>query len=131
MAKPTTKAPERDSKGRLKKGVVLNPKGKPKGTKNTFTKDIAEIITDTLRLAGERVKKTNKTMAGVDSATAYMLNIAETRPELFVPLIRQMMPAKIDVDVQIMGRELVDLMAQRREQLAKMRDITPEEEHDD
>ena len=40
------------------------------------------------------------------------------------------MPAKIDLDVSIMSRDLVDLLSQRREQLAQMRDVTPEEEED-
>ena len=61
---------------------------------------------------------------------AYLLEQAEKRPDLFISLVRQLMPAKIDLDVSIMSRDLVDLLSQRREQLAQMRDVTPEEEED-
>lgn len=130
---------ERDEKGRVTKGATLNPKGKPKGAKNRWTKDITSMVQEAMTIAGGRLKAAelenikaydldvdkDSVLSGHDDAVAYLVHHALTKPELFLPMVRQMMPNKIDLDVQIMGQELVETLNERRNQLANMRDVTP------
>jgi len=125
---------QRDEKGRLLKGQTANPHGKAKGTKNLFTREMTDMVTKAMELAGEDAKKitdpeTKKLlfpeMKGVDGGTAYLYQQARMNPQLFMPLVKQLMPTKIDMDVKLLGAELVDLMTERRNQLANMRDVTP------
>ena len=137
VAKTTAakKAPviTRDAKGKVTKGTVLNPKGRG-NSKNTFTREMTDMVTKAMELAGEDAKKikdpdTNKLMfpemKAVDGGTAYLYQQARQNPQLFMPLVKQLMPTKIDMDVKLLGAELVDLMTERRDQLANMRDVTP------
>ena len=113
---------------------MLNPKGKAKGTKNLITRDLMSMITQAMSLAGTSAKDL-KDEAGepvfpelkdIDAGTAYLYQQARTNPALFMPLVKQLMPTTIDMDLQVMGGELLELMTHRRDQLAAMRDITPE-----
>jgi len=109
-------------------GKSGNPAGRPVGRQNKFTADLQTMVLEALRRAGENIqKKHGSRLKHLEPGTVYLLEQAEKRPELFMPLIRQMMPAKIDLDVQVMSRDLVTLLSERRNQLAQMRDITPEE----
>ena len=119
---------ERDEKGRLKKGVVLNPKGREKGAPNRITADMKTMIEEAAKRAGENVQKRRRSLKDLEPGTAYLADQAEKNPVAFMGLMKGLLPAKIDLDVTIMNRELVTLLTQRREQLAKMRDITPQEE---
>lgn len=139
VAKTTAakKAPavKRDAKGKVVKGAVLNPKGRG-NSKNTLTREMTDMVTTAMQLAGEDAKKlTNEEgelmfpeVANVDGGTAYLYQQARQNPQLFMPLVKQLMPTKIDMDVKLLGAELVDLMAERRNQLAQMRDVTPTKE---
>jgi len=128
----------RGERGRLLKGAVLNPKGRPKGAVNTLTKDMTAMVQQAMSLAGQSAKGLVNAegglvfpeLADVDAGTAYLYQQARLNPALFMPLVKQLMPTKIDVDLQIMGGELLELMTQRRDQLAAMRDITQEDDDD-
>jgi len=120
----------RDKKGRVVKGVVLNPAGRPVGP-NKITIEMKTIIEQALHRAGQNVQRRNKSLRDLEPAIAYMVHHADTRPDLFLPLVRQLMPAKIDLDVSIMNRELVTMLSARRDQLAQLRDITPTRDDDD
>jgi hypothetical protein len=140
MPTTTTNEPSstRNALGQLQKGSVINPKGRPKGAVNTLTKDLTSMITQAMSLAGESAKDMRDEagqpvfpeLKDVDAGTAYLYQQARTNPSLFMPLVKQLMPTKIDVDLQLMGGELLELMTQRRDQLAAMRDITPEGDDD-
>ena len=124
---------ERDEMGRLKKGVVLNPVGRTKGTKNKITKDLKTMIEEALNRAGQNVQKKRKTLKSLEPGVAYLVQQAEERPELFMPLVRQLLPAKLDVEVQVMTQEMAELLSVRRDRLAElrgMRDVTPKDGDD-
>lgn len=122
---------ERDEKGRLKKGVVLNPKGREKGKPNKFTADIKAMVEEALHRAGENAQKRDKRKKDLSAGAAYLLEQAEENPQLFMPLLRQLLPAKLDLDVTVLNRDMVSLLSQRREQLAQLKDVTPPDEDDD
>lgn len=122
--------PPRTAKGYLKKGSVLNPKGRPKGSKNVLQRDVASMVRIAVDQLGEAAQKKNPTLKELEPGVAYLVSVAETRPELFMPLVRQLMPAKIDLEVQLMGKELLDTMTQRRDQLARMKQATLIEHED-
>jgi len=104
-----------------------------------MTKDMTAMVTQAMSLAGQSAKDLVNSegalvfpeLGGVDAGTAYLYQQARLNPALFMPLVKQLMPTKIDVDLQIMGGELLELMTQRRDQLAAMRDITQEDDDDD
>lgn len=120
---------ERDEKGRLKKGsAVLNPKGRPVGAKNATPTEVKDMVLKALALAGADIKKENEDLADIEDGTAYLVKVAKEMPNLFVPMVAKLMPAKVDMEVNMMGNELLKLMTQRRDQLAALKDITPEGE---
>lgn len=122
--KPAVKV--KGSKGKVGDGVP-GP-GRPKGVPNKITADVQTMVLEALNRAGANVQKKRRSLAELEPGTAYLLEQAEKRPELFMPMVRQLMPAKIDIDVKMMGEELLTLMTQRRDQLAAMKDITPTKE---
>lgn len=142
LSMPDTKTTQprviRNAKGQIQKGSIPNPKGKPKGAKNLITRDLAAMITQAMSLAGETAKELKDEdgapvfpeLNDVDAGTAYLYQQARLNPALFMALVKQLMPTKIDVDLQLMGGELLELMTERRDQLAAMRDITPDGESD-
>lgn len=129
-AVPHQAAP-RTAKGYLKKGAVLNPNGRPKGSKNVLQQDVASMVRIAVDHLGDAAKKKNPTLKELAPGVAYLVSVASDRPELFMPLVRQLMPAKVDIEVQLMGRELLDTMTQRRDQLARMKQATLIEQEDD
>ena len=113
------------------KGKSANPAGRQKGIPNKMTIDMKRITEEALRLAGEAVQRKRRTLKDMEAGTAYLTDIAEKRPELFMPLVRQLLPAKIDVDVSIMNRDMVGLLSDRRDQMVALRNITPPTEDTD
>lgn len=120
---PDGSAPDatRDAKGRLKKGVKLNPHGRGKGTPNRFTTDMKTMIEEALHRAGGDVQKKKRSLKDLEPGVAYLVHQAHERPELFMPLVRQLLPAKIDVDVQVATQNTLGLLSQRRDKLAALR----------
>lgn len=119
----------------FKPGQSGNPKGKPKGLRNRLTVDVKSMIEEALQRAGQNAKERNPKLKPLSDGAAYLADQADKNPQAFLALVKQLLPSKIDVDVTVMSRELVDLLSQRREQLADMRsnirDVTPTEENDD
>lgn len=84
----TRKQPERDSKGRLKKGSNLNPKGRPKGLANKTTTEIREAYQNLVEMNLDNMTEWLKQVAEKDpnKAMELMLKLSE----YFIPkLARQ------------------------------------------
>ncbi len=124
------KDPNRDEKGRLKKGVVLNPEGKKPGTPNRLTADMKTMIEQAMQRAGENVQKKRRSLKDLEPGIAYLVEQAEKNPVAFMGLAKGLLPAKIDLDVTVMSRDLVTMLQARREQLTKLRDVTPQQDDD-
>lgn len=108
---------------RFKKGQSGNPKGRPKGP-NRLTVDMKTMIETALHRAGSDVQKKRRSLKDLEPGVAYLVEQAHERPELFMPLVRQLLPAKIDVDVQVMTNEMTELLSERRNKLAQLRRAT-------
>lgn len=117
----------------FQKGQSGNPAGRKKGEPNKLTKDLKTMIEEALTRAGQNAQKKKRSLKDLEPGIAYLVKQADERPELFMPLVRQLLPAKIDVDVTVMTQQMVGLLSERREQLAALRDmkdVTPQEDED-
>jgi hypothetical protein len=112
----------------FKPGQSGNPAGKPKGVKNKFTVEIKSLVEEALTAAGKAAQAEDVSLQGLSPGAAYLAKQAQDNPAAFISLVRMLMPAKLDVDVTVMNREMIDLLSYRRDQVAKMRDITPEDD---
>ena len=101
--------------------------GRPKGVQNRLTVDMKTMIEEAAKRAGENVQKKRRALADLEPGTAYLADQAEKNPVAFMGLMRGLLPAKLDLEVTVMTRELVTLLTERREQLSQMRDVTPKE----
>jgi len=116
----------------FKKGAPSpNPLGRPKGLKDKITVDLKRMMEAALEKAGENVQKKRRSLKDLEAGTAYLTDIAEKRPELFMALLKQMMPATLDINATVMNGQMVDVLAARRIQLSELRNITPEEDDDE
>jgi len=109
-------------------GQSGNPAGRPKGSKNRYTVEIKTLVEEALTAAGEAAQAEDVSLQGLSPGAAYLAKQAQDNPAAFISLVRMLMPAKLDVDVTVMNREMIDLLSYRRDQVAKMRDITPEDD---
>lgn len=109
-------------------GQSGNPSGRPKGSKNRYTVEIKTLVEEALTAAGEAAQAEDVSLQGLSPGAAYLAKQAQDNPAAFISLVRMLMPAKLDVDVTVMNREMIDLLSYRRDQVAKMRDITPEDD---
>lgn len=112
----------------FKPGQSGNPAGKPKGVKNKFTVEIKSLVEEALTAAGKAAQAEDVSLQDLSPGAAYLAKQAQDNPAAFISLVRMLMPAKLDVDVTVMNREMIDLLSYRRDQVAKMRDITPEDD---
>lgn len=112
----------------FKPGQSGNPAGKPKGVKNKFTVEIKTLVEEALTAAGKAAQTEDVSLQSLSPGAAYLAKQAQDNPAAFISLVRMLMPAKLDVDVTVMNREMIDLLSYRRDQVAKMRDITPEDD---
>jgi len=112
----------------FKPGQSGNPAGKPKGVKNKFTVEVKSLVEEALKAAGEAAQAEDVSLQGLSPGAAYLAKQAQDNPAAFISLVRMLMPAKLNVDVTVMNREMIDLLSYRRDQVAKMRDITPEDD---
>jgi hypothetical protein len=119
----------RDEKGRVV-GGTLNPSGRPPGP-NKLTADMKAMIEEALKQAGEDVQKRRPGLKGLQPGVAYLAEQAHRNPVAFMGLLRQLLPAKVDLEVTAMSRDLAEALSQRRDQLARLKDITPQEEEDE
>lgn len=113
---------ERRKDGTVKKGTVLNPKGRPPGP-NKITRDMRDMLHAAMARAGDMVKSEIPALDGVDGGEAYLTFQAIKNPSVFASLIGKTMPAKVDVDISVMNGEMVQLMEERRQQLANLREL--------
>lgn len=115
MAQAPKNKPKRDAKGRLLKGEKLNPTGKGGEQPRKITQDLREMIREALDQAG-----------GVD----YLVEQARKNPSVFIPLVSKILPQEHKVSYEL-GDKLVEMLNERRNQLADMRgetiDVTPAE----
>jgi hypothetical protein len=123
----------KQSKAHLfKKGAPSpNPSGRPKGLKDKLTVDLKRMMEAALEKAGDNVRKKRRTLKDMEAGTAYLTDIAEKRPELFMAVLKQMMPATLDINATVMNGQMIEVLTARRLQLAELRDVTPDEDIDD
>ena len=76
----------------LTKGVVLNPHGRPKGTKNKFSKTFKEVIQTVANKLGER--------RGFEDATGALLDWVERDPRHEVIFWKDIWPKLIAIKVE-------------------------------
>ena len=76
----------------LVKGVVLNPHGRPKGTKNKFSKTVKEVIQTVANKLGER--------RGFEDATGALLDWVERDPRHEVIFWKDIWPKLIAIRVE-------------------------------
>ena len=112
---------------RFRPGNNANPNGRPKGAKNKLNADVKSAIEMALELAGQRIQSDDKTLDGIPASAAYMLSIAEKHPAIFAGLIKPLLPAKLEIDVNVLGPEMLNLLSERRDQVSQMKTI----EHED
>ena len=93
----------------FKKGQVANPKGRG-NSPNKVNQDVREMIQKALSNAG---------------GVKYLTEQAEKNPVAFMSLVARILPKEMNVNVTAVTQDLVDVMQQRRDQLANMRDVTP------
>ena len=76
----------------LVKGVVLNPHGRPRGSKNKFSKTVKEVIQTVANKLGER--------RGVEDATGALLQWVESNPRHEVIFWKDIWPKLIAIKVE-------------------------------
>ena len=108
-------APQRNEKGHFVKGAPSpNPKGKAYG-REILNKEITEALRHALETAHP------------DGAKGYMLDLAQTKPALFVGMLQKAMPSENNLSVVAVS--LGDAMQEANDRLrayeARMIDITP------
>ena len=120
---------ERDELGRIKPGSVANPAGRKPGALNALTVEIKGAIEGALAFAGRRLKEKeeNKHLRELPDGMAWLAHQAEVNPQLFAAILAKIIPANLKVDVTVLGRDLLDLLQERRDKLASMKDVTPVE----
>jgi hypothetical protein len=77
-----------------------------RGQPSKYTRAIKDMVEEALDRAG-----------GVD----YLIDQSAKNPVAFLGLIGKLLPRDIKVDVSVDGRSLIDVLLERREQLADMR----------
>jgi hypothetical protein len=88
------------------------------------------MIEQAMDRAGRNTKARKPGLSKLADGAAYLAEQAEANPVAFLALVKQLLPAKIDLDVSIMNRDMLEVLNERRAQLARMRDVTPTEESD-
>lgn len=101
----------RDEFGRLFKGVVLNPKGRAKGSQNKINRDVKEMVMKSLEMVG---------------GEEYLAFQAFNNPAAYMSLVGKTLPKEFNIELQIASRDLLDTLNARRQQLADMQLIEGE-----
>jgi hypothetical protein len=89
LEEPMVEEPQQKKRGRgnpnLKKGVSLNPAGKPKGAQNKITREMKEAMLRGMAMAGSNGK-------GKDGVEGYFFHLAWRKPEIFGRLLERLLP---------------------------------------
>lgn len=125
---PSTKNLPKDEEG----NIIPGP-GRPAGKQNKFTAAMQDHTGQALRMAGERIqlrietaiqrrKKKEPTpeeaiMLLATPEAAYLLSQAEGNPNAFMGLAKQLMPAKIDIEMTMNSDALLSAVEERRRYL--------------
>ena len=102
--------------GFIKKGTILNPKGRVKGVPNKYTQSIKDMVEMALQRAG-----------GVE----YLYQQALDNPRAFLPLVAKLLPSQPVTEINIyQGEDMIRRLQEGRERAAALIDITPEEDEE-
>ncbi len=135
-----------------KKGEVRNPRGRPKGARNKIQREVREAILEAGHLAGydvvveatiademTRIRKDQgdkvadhpDTRADVvkwakknahGTLVDYLREMAHKEPSSFLATVGKILPKQLDVNLQLTSADVVNTIAERRDQLADRRE---------
>jgi hypothetical protein len=112
-------------KGRLNRG------GRKPGSKNVVPLQVAEMVQNAMRLAGQHLQDhdTQNELQGMNASEAYLMAMALREPRSFMALVSKLMPTKIEGEVHVFeGAALVDRLQQGRALAAKQLEKTNDEQ---
>jgi hypothetical protein len=89
-----------------------NKGGRPKGVPNKLTTEVKTLIQKAAHKAG-----------GKGGALAYLTKQAKENPKAFLALYGKTLPREMSLELQIAGRDLLDTLNARRQQLADLSTI--------
>lgn len=98
----------RDELGRLVKGVVLNPKGRPKGTPNKINGDVKAMVMKSLEMVG---------------GEEYLAFQAFNNPAAYMALLGKTLPKTMSLELHVASKELIEKLNERRQQLVELQTI--------
>jgi hypothetical protein len=111
-----TMAGDQPRKGRLNRG------GRKPGSKNVVPLQVAEMVQNAMRLAGQHLQDgdTQGELQGMNASEAYLMAMALREPRSFMALVSKLMPTKLEGEVHVFeGAALVDRLQQGRALAAK------------
>jgi hypothetical protein len=109
-------AGDQPRKGRLNRG------GRKPGSKNVVPLQVAEMVQNAMRLAGQHLQDgdTQGELQGMNASEAYLMAMALREPRSFMALVSKLMPTKLEGEVHVFeGAALVDRLQQGRALAAK------------
>ena len=108
----TSDLPERDANGRLLPGAALNPRGRPKGSKNALGQAFVDDLYQDWQVNGAAVIETVRT----------------DKPDVYLKVIAQIIPRDIDVNVNVnemTPEQIIARIRQLDKQLQPIIDLVP------
>ena len=102
-------AGDQPRKGRLNRG------GRKPGSKNVVPMQVAEMVQNALKLAGQRLQDGDADLQNMTAGEAYLMSMALREPKSFLALVAKLMPAKVEADVTVFaGEQLVQRLQEGR-----------------
>lgn len=112
---------QRDEKGRIKKGSVLNPEGAGASSTNRHNLVVKRMVEEAVVRLGEAIQKKRPTLRDIEPGVAWLMAVGEKDPVAVLNMLKHVTPAapkQIDVAVTMQAERMVEVMTQRRQELA-------------